>query len=371
MTRSLAIALGAALLAAACGPAAPATPAASAAPGSPARATTAVALYQQLTGKTRDQQLGILEKGAREEGKLDLFASGDEETVTAWVAGFKRAYPFLDVNVTRGSTRTIAERFITQARAGQPVGDVFYAGIATLAQIRQEDLFAVHLIPDAERIPADLRNDHGLWDVTRLASHHVVFNTKLTSADRLPATFDAFTGPEWKGKFAINSDAKEWFACQVKRRGLDAAAAFMRAIVANQPVIMEGKTVLLERLVLGDFPVNIDNTGSSGYDVFKTGAPIGFKSLDPICVTLTGGGVAKHAKDPNAATLFLNWQTSDEAQRIFAGYGYLPINDAVQPFDPGLRSKTAKLVYLTEADVDPKSYDPLSKLHTEIVVRKR
>jgi ABC-type Fe3+ transport system substrate-binding protein len=141
--------------------------------------------------------------------------------------------------------------------------------------------------------------------------------------------------------------------------------------MANQPVVFEGKTVLLERMVLGEFAANIDNTGSTTMDTIKTGAPLGFKSLNPICVTLTGGLVTAHAKNPHAAVLYLNYQRSPEMQRIFADQGYLPLSEAVAPADPAMRPAGAQFVYLLEEDLEPKRYRELGNLHTQIVVRGR
>ena len=341
------------------------------APAADTIARTPEQLYQQMLGKSRDEQLAILERGARQEGKLDLYTSGDEDRVRAWVDAFKQAYPYLEVKFTRGSTRQLTERFITQARAGQPQGDLFHAGVETLEIIHAEGLAAQHVIPDRERVPPELRPDHHYWSLDRLLSHHAVFNKNLTAADQLPDSFEGFTAPEWRGKFAVNSDGKEWFACMAKARGRDAAAQLMRSLMANQPVVLEGKTVLLERMVLGDFLANIDNTGSTAYDMMKTGAPVAFKTLNPICVNASGGLVAQHAQNPHAAVLYLNYNTSAEMQRLFAQQGYMPLSRDVEPVDPAMRPAGAQMVLLTEQDLEPQKYKELVNLHTEIVVRRR
>ena len=362
----------------ACGPpaqapagAAPSAAGVGASPAAEPVARTPDELYQQLQGRSRDEQVAILERGARQEGKLDLYTSGDEDRVRVWVNSFKQAYPYVEVKYQRGSTRQLTERFITQARAGQPQGDVFYAGVETLAIIREEGLAARHLLPDQDLVVPELRNDHHYWSLDRLGSHHVVYNTRLTTGDALPSTFDGFTAPEWRGRFGVNSDAKEWFACMAKARGQEGAAQLMRSLMANQPVVFEGKTVLLERLTLGEFAANIDNTGSTTVEQLKSGAPVGFKSPNPICVTLTGGLVTAHAKNPHAAVLYLNMQRSAEMQRVFADQGYLPLSEAVAPADPAMRPAGAQFVFLLEEDLDPKRYRELGNLHTQIVVRGR
>jgi ABC-type Fe3+ transport system substrate-binding protein len=334
-------------------------------------ATTPDELYQQMLGKSRDVQMAVLERGARQEANLDLYTSGDDERIKSWLDGFKKAHPYVDVKYTRGSTRTLTERFITQARAGQPRGDAFFAGIETLAIIRAEGLSSRYVVPDVERVPQNLRNDHHHWTVSRQLSHHAAFNNKMISADQIPNSFDDFASPEWQGKFSINSDAKEWFACMAKVRGKDGAAQLMRSITANQPIVYEGKSVQLERMTLGEFAVNIDNTGSTMVDSIKNGAPIGFKSINPICTTLSGGLLPNFSKNFHAAVLLYNYSTSPEAQRGFAQEGYLPLTADVAPADPAMRPAGAQIVVLNEQDLDPANYRELGNLHTEIVVRGR
>lgn len=334
-------------------------------------ATTPDELYQQMLGKSRDEQMAVLERGARQEANLDLYTSGDDERIKSWLDGFKKVYPYVEVKYTRGSTRTLTERFITQARAGQPRGDAFFAGIETLAIIRAEGLSSRYVVPDVERVPQNLRNDHHHWTTSRQLSHHVAFNKNMISPDQIPNTFEAFASPEWQGKFSINSDAKEWFACMAKVRGKDGAAQLMRSITANQPIVYEGKSVQLERMTLGEFPVNIDNTGSTMVDSIKSGAPIGFKSINPICTTVSGGLLPSFSKNFHAAVLLFNYSTSPDAQRGFAQEGYLPLSGDVAPADPAMRPSGAQIVVLNEQDLDPANYRELGNLHTEIVVRGR
>jgi ABC-type Fe3+ transport system substrate-binding protein len=372
------------LVAVACGPQAPApapapttppapilAPAAAPTPAEAPVARTARELYQQLQGKSRDEQLAVITRGARQEGKLDIYSSGDEDRVKAIVDIFSRAFPFIQVTYTRGSTRTLTERFITQAKAGQPKGDLFYAGVETLSILRKEGLASPYLLPDRDKVPAELRNTEDYWVLDRLGSHHVAYNTVRSAPDKLPDTFEGFAAPEWRGRFSMNSDAKEWWACMVKSMGQEPAATLVRRLVANNPVVLEGKSAALEQMTLGAFDASIDNTGTTIGDAMKSGAPVNIKTLNPLCMTLSGAVVAEQAANPNAALLYLNYSLSEEMQKEYGRQGYYALAPEVPLASPAMRPANPQYVFLTEADVDPQAYGALSKLHEQIVVRKQ
>jgi ABC-type Fe3+ transport system substrate-binding protein len=69
----------------------------------------------------------------------------------------------------------------------------------------------------------------------------------------------------------------------------------------------------------------------------RKGAPSGWVKLEPAPVELDAVGLLKDAPHPNAAKLLLEFLLSEEGQKVFQKFDYLPTLPSVPPTVAGLR----------------------------------
>src|SRR5215212_6751703 len=77
--------------------------------------------------------------GAKKEGALSFYSSSVAEDTAPVIDAFKKKYG-VDVQVWRGSTETIIQRAVAEARAGRCPADAYHAGSPALEPLHREKL---------------------------------------------------------------------------------------------------------------------------------------------------------------------------------------------------------------------------------------
>src|SRR5262249_9764702 len=145
----------------------------------------------------------------------------------------------------------------------------------------------------------------------------VGFNTMRVKRADIPTTYEGFTDPKWKGRFALEATDSEWMATLIKTtpggRGMD----LMRKLAAQQPSLRKGHVLLASLVAAGDVPVGLAMYNSNIETLKRKGAPIDYVPVQPVVARPQGIGVAGRAPHPNAAKLFADYVLSPEGQQLF------------------------------------------------------
>ena len=75
------------------------------------------------------------------------------------------------------------------------------------------------------------------------------------SAPQIPATYEGFVDPKWKGRIAVEATDAEWMATIVKTWGDDKGTAYFRKLSALRPDVRTGHILLANLVVAGEVPV--------------------------------------------------------------------------------------------------------------------
>jgi iron(III) transport system substrate-binding protein len=155
----------------------------------------------------------------------------------------------------------------------------------------------------------------------------VGWNTKQLKTSDLPKTIDGFADPKWKGKISLELGDYDWFTAMYQyylQSGKSAAEVkdLFSKIAANAKVV-KGHTVQGELLSAGQFGAALSVYSHTVDKAARDGAPVVWDPKDgdpvqPIVIRPNGVGLMKTAKNPAAATLFVDFELT-EGQKIFAG----------------------------------------------------
>jgi iron(III) transport system substrate-binding protein len=270
-----------------------------------------------------------LAKAAREEGTLVLYTSLATSESVPLTRAFEKKYG-VKVELWRSLSSQVMQRAMNEARARHFSVDVIETNAPELEALARERVTARFLSPYIADIPAWGIPAHGMWISDRVDFFVVAFNTGKVRRDELPATYEGFLDPKWKGRIGLEATDQEWVAGLSKRWGEERALRFVRSLAAMKPDVRKGHVLLSEMVAAGDVPVSLTNYASNADSMKRKGKPIDWKPVEPVIGRPQALGLAASAPHPNAALLFADFLLSPEGQQLFNSMGRFPANQKVK-----------------------------------------
>jgi len=245
---------------------------------------------------------GLAER-AKRDGTLTLYTSLAPTESQPLAAAFEKKYG-IKVQLWRGLSEEVVQRTITEAKGRRYTVDVIETNGPEMEMIGREKLLAATWTPD------------------RLNLFVVGYNTAKVKRTEIPATYDGFTDPKWKGRIALEATDSEWMATLVKT--LPNGMELMRKLAAMQPALRKGHVLLASLVAAGEVPVGLAMYNSNIESLKRKGAPIDYVPVQPVVARPQGIGIAKNAPHANAAQLFSDYVMSTEGQQLFESMGRTP-----------------------------------------------
>jgi iron(III) transport system substrate-binding protein len=297
---------------------------------SAAQAQSAVSTTAEMAAYAGADRTDKLVAGAKKEGIVTLYTSANVDDMAVVTAAFEKKYD-VKVRVWRGSSETLVQRSLAEARAGRFDADVFETGGAAMESLHRERLLQEIKSPVlADLDPMALR-PHGEWTGTRYNVFVAAYNTKLIRKDELPKDYGDLVDPKWKGKLGIEADDSDWFGGLVDQLGEERGLKLFRDIATTNGVsVRKGHTLLANLITSGEVPLALTAYAYRVIQLKHSGAPVDWFTVPPVIARLEGIGVARRAAHPNAAILFHDFMLA-EAQELLNARDYFPMSRKVKP----------------------------------------
>lgn len=192
-------------------------------------------------------------------------------------------------------------------------------------------------------VPARLRDPENRWFGLSRRARTIVYSTERVAPSEL-STYENLADPAWKGRLILRTSKKVYnqslVAMLIAEHGETQTEAFVKGWGHNLAAPpFSSDTKALEAIIAGQGDVAVVNTYYFGRLQKKhPGLPLAIfwpnQKAGGVHVNVSGAGVTTHAKHPEAATAFLEWLSSPEAQNLFADANMeYPVNPAVTPHD--------------------------------------
>jgi iron(III) transport system substrate-binding protein len=190
-------------------------------------------------------------------------------------------------------------------------------------------------------IPAALRDPESRWFALTVRARTVVYGTTRVEPADL-STYEDLGTATWKKRLCLRTSKKVYnqsmVAMMIANLGEPKTEAIVRSWVGNLATdVFADDTAMIEAIAAGQCDVGIANTYYFGrYKHKKPDAPVALfwpnQNDRGVHVNVSGGGLTRHAKHPEAATKLLEWLSSPPAQKIFTDIDFeYPANPAVSP----------------------------------------
>lgn len=225
----------------------------------------------------------------------------------------------------------MAERLVAEGDRS-PADLVLTVDIARLTQIVDAGVTqAVQSDVLEANIPAALRdtNDHWFGLTSRA---RIVYASKDRVADGEVTTYEDLADPKWKGRICIRSGTNDYnvalAAAVIAHHGEEAAKAWLEGVKANLARKPEGgDRDQVKAIAAGQCDIAVGNTYYIGQMLNDPDEKEAAESVRIVFPTFEGDGshlnvsgvaMTKAAPHRENALKFMEWLSSDEAQRIYA-----------------------------------------------------
>ena len=248
----------------------------------------------------------------------------------------------IKVNLIEGSSDALIERIKSEGQFS-PADMLITVDAGRLWRAEKEGIFQpVDSAMLSERIPAHLRHPEGEWfGLSKRA--RVIAHKKDMALPAGSGTYEALADEAFRGQVCMRSSGNIYnlslMASLIDAHGAPAAEAWAKGVVANfARTPQSNDTGQLKAVASGECTITIANTYYLGRLMASTkpedkalmaNLEIVFPNQDGrgTHVNISGAGVTKYAPNRENAIRFLEYLTSDFAQRLFAeGNNEYPIS---------------------------------------------
>ncbi|HUL91572.1 MAG TPA: extracellular solute-binding protein [Burkholderiales bacterium] len=277
-------------------------------------------------GSDRSQRLA---ERARQEGSLVVYTSLATSESVPLSQAFEKKYG-VKVELWRSLSDQVLRRALSEARARRHSVDVIETNAPELEALARERVTARFESPYTADIPAWGVPSHRMWIADRVDFFVVAFNTGTVRREELPATYEGFLAPKWRGRIGLEATDQEWLAGLARHWGEKRALDFFRALAAMRPDVRRGHVLLSEMVSAGEVPVSLTNYASNADSMKRRDKPIDWQPVEPVIGRPQAIGLAAAAPHPNAALLFADFVLSPEGQQLFNSMGRFPASAKVK-----------------------------------------
>ncbi|MGL4174191.1 MAG: iron ABC transporter substrate-binding protein [Actinomycetota bacterium] len=284
----------------------------------------------------------------QETSALVIYSGRSEELVGGIIDEFEKSSGH-QVEVRYGDTAEMAAQ-LREEGDRTPANLFFSQDAGALGALEKANLLAPLKEEPLNQVPAQYRSISGRWIGVTGRARVVAYDPKQVAEAELPDDVTQFTDKKWRGKIAIaptNASFQSFVTALRVSRGEKVAEDFLRGLVANDAVIYEKNSAIVDDLEAGKATVGLINH----YYLKEVAAEVGaenvrtqLKFLPPgtagSLVNVAGVGVLAGSVDSTPAMDFVEYLLQQKTQKAFVDKtGEYPLVTGVEG-PPGLPSLT-------------------------------
>jgi iron(III) transport system substrate-binding protein len=190
-----------------------------------------------------------------------------------------------------------------------------------------------------DNIPAHLRDPENRWFGLSVRARTLVYHTQRVKPGEL-SSYEGLAETRWRGRLCLRSAKKVYnqslVASLIARLGEAPAQEVVKGWVDNLATTpFSNDTKAMQAVVAGQCDVTVVNTYYFGrLQQKQPDLPLALfwpnQNSSGVHINVSGAGITRHAKHPQAARRLLEWLSGAEAQGLFAALNMeYPANPAV------------------------------------------
>jgi iron(III) transport system substrate-binding protein len=301
---------------------------------------------------------------AQKEKKVVVYHTSTNPDMFAIANGFKKKYPFAEVEGYRGTGEKLLQKITTEVKAGQAFADIYMiSGLQTWI-LKDLGLLSIYRSPERDKVQPALRDQQGYWAGVYWNLEVLGYNTKLIQEKDIPKKWDDLLAPRWKGQIGLEEDDVYWYTMMLRLLGEEKGRNYARQLAKQQLQIRAGHSLVAQLLAAGEFQLTPTLRVQTAEDLKSRKAPVEWVAIEPLTPNPPVAiSLAKQPPRPNIAKLYIDFVLSQEGQRILASFKRNPTRTDVD--SPVPRASKVKLLEMDYDNV-AKNYGRYEKEYREI-----
>ncbi len=297
-----------------------------------------IVLVAALGACTQTKGASTKKAGEKDGKKVVVYSARTEELIKPAFDAFTKKTG-IDVEFTTAKEAELFERLQAEG-AKSPAdmlitvdaGNLWLAGDAGLLQPTSSDVLD-------KNVPNNLRDPDNRWFSLTLRARPIHYSTERVKPGEL-STYEALGDKKWKGRLGLRTSEKVYtkslMASMIASMGVEKAEKIVEGWMANDPVIFDSDTDMLEAIEAGQIDVAIANSYYLGR-LIKEDADYPVTIFWPnqedrgAHVNVSGAGITKHAPNKEGAVKLLEFLSGPVAQKSFGDLNLeYPVNESVK-----------------------------------------
>jgi iron(III) transport system substrate-binding protein len=333
-----------------------------------------LAAVNKLPPKERQRRL---EEGAKKEGNVVVYSNQGVETIEEYANGFGKKYPFIKVQTARLQGAKGLDRILLEHRVGKLSADVVGVDFDNIGEMMKAGVHARYDSPEKKNFPSQFWDKEGRWYVADYTLVVIAYNTDLVKANEAPRSYQDLLNPKWKNDISIDNEPEQLVFALMMEWGEAKTAEYLKSLMRNGAVPRRGHTLQVQLLCSGETKIAAEVYPPRVMQMkYEKKCPIAMVFPNPTPGSLgSHTGIAKSAKNPHAAALYLDFMLSEDGVvALVKGGGTIPARNGAkagwQEILDALNNKALRKLLIGHekmAELKEKGY----KLMDDIVVRKQ
>lgn len=240
-------------------------------------------------------------------------------------------------DVEASKTTGLVNRLI--AEKARPKCDVFWnSEIARTIALKQQAVLTPYRSPSAADIPAAFRDKQDYWTGFSARARVLIYNRSLLKTEDLPRSIFELTDPKWKGKVALAyplfGTTATHVAALYATLGKERTETYLKALKANEVVIVDGNAVSRDVVVEGQLPLGFTDSDDVNVAV-QSGKPVGLilpdnQGLGTLLIPNTVAMI-KNGPNPKEGRELIDYLLSREveSQLAYSEAAQIPVRSGV------------------------------------------
>lgn len=316
----------------------------------------------------REREAKLIE-GAKKEGSLIWYGNIEAVTIGRLNDLFQKKYPFLKTNYWRGSGVKLINRVILEAKNKSLEADAFFLPFESLGVLKKQNILGRYLFPEKEFYRPENRDKDDYWASTAINYAAMAYNTKTVPRAQIPRSYEELLDPKWSGSVSIDMEPDRALFGWLKAWGEKKTESFLRGLLKNKAIVRRGHTLQAQLLCAGEFQIATELYIYRVAELKHKGCPVEIIYANPVSGSGTPIALARTARHPNTAVLFMDFVFSEEGQKVIADTGRIPTRKGIKAKYEEisqLEDKGLPIVIITPED-EEKWRDVVLKFTNEIL----
>ena len=295
--------------------------------------------------------------GAKQEGRLVFYTSWGLSDADYVIKAFEKKYPFIKVELVRGTSEKTLNRLLTEHRARSYLGDVVAISGIQSGILKEKGVLDRTHSSESVHFPSDWVDPQGYSFGLHQTIYVIGYNTKLVPPASVPKEYEDLLNPRWKGQLGWETEEYYLFGAMLKLRGKQKGLEFWRKLAEQKINFRNGYSLLTELVSAGEFPISVSLYQHRIDEYIDKRAPVQSVITNPVF----GGdpnriSLLKGASHPHAAKLFIDFMLSLEGQKLLQDRGRSPGRVGLGPKNPRLKG-----VKIFTSHFNSEEYEQLGK----------